>query len=98
MCMYDISYETEEIVKQLTQVLDYLDEMYSQFDSKNTYTTLVADCSLCLAEKCNRRIVQYCYIIDRYKTNDNCLKILLESYYKDQAKRVRPHSFESHFC
>lgn len=95
---YDHCFQPDTIVKQLTYILDFLDNNYHNFPNKKIYTEIVSELSLCLKDKHNINILPYLYILRRYHNSSECLPLLIETYYKMCQTRTRNNHFDSHLC
>ena len=82
MSDYNYSFEPSIIVKQLTFILDFLDNNINLFENKNTYTAFVAYLSLCLKDKHNINLLPFLYILRRYIKSSDCLPKMLHVYYE----------------
>ena len=84
---FDYSCDAATIVRQLTSILDFLDERYeaNAFEHKDTYVAIVSELSLCLKDKHNINLLPYLYILRRYEQAHECLDYITNIFYKNRT-------------
>ena len=87
---FDYSYDASTIVRQLTDILDFLDERYDAkaFEHKDTYVAIVSELSLCLKDKHNMDLLPYLYILHRYEQAPECLDYITKIFYKNRTLKI----------
>ena len=81
---YSVSYDAETIVAQLTTLLDFIDDSYTQNTFSN-YSQIVSTLSMCLKYRHNYDILPYLYVYNRYK----CIEKLRSVYYELNARKMQ---------
>ena len=94
---YEYSYDTTTIVRQLTSILDFLDERYESNAFHSKATALVSELSLCLKDKHNINLLPYLYVLRRYERSPCCLDNIIDIHHKNNTRSVS-RSYDAHFC
>lgn len=81
---YSVSYDANIIVSQLTTLLDFIDESYTQ-NAFPDYTRIVSTLSMCLKDRHNYDILPYLYVYNRYK----CIEKLRSVYHESNARNLQ---------
>jgi len=83
MAAYTEQWGTELLVKDLTRLLDYIDEHCAHVSYPDLYRTIVAELSMTLVKRTNLTLLPYLLCIDRYGASPTqCIDMIETIYYR----------------